>query len=70
MNEVLIKELVKLKLGVAEEILSSLPPKASDDLRNLGRLVLEGLNEGSCETRKKPDRKSQGDRKLDNIPIE
>jgi len=57
MNETLIKELIKYKIRAANEII----------IRKLGRIVLEGIEEG-CKNL--GDTKPEGKNKINNIVIE
>lgn len=70
MNETLIKELIKYKLNMADAALNSLPPEVSGEIKKLGRVVLEGLNEGCKAIKEKPAPKVKDAEKLENIPIE
>ncbi|MDF2531817.1 MAG: hypothetical protein K0Q65_1398 [Clostridia bacterium] len=70
MNEEIIKNLVKYKLNLAESMLDSLPEKLSQDARKLGKLILDGVNEGVQEMKEKPVEKSKSSDKLENITIE
>lgn len=70
MNEELLKELIKLKMYTACEILDFLPPKVSEEVKNLGRIVLEGINESTKEMKEQQGIKSKPSDKLDNVPIE
>ena len=70
MNEALIKELIKHKLNAADIIVNSLPTQISEEIKNLGRVILDSVNESCNEMKEKPTQKSKGSDKLDNIPIE
>ena len=70
MNETLIKELIKYKLNAADAVLGSLPSEVSDEIRKLGRAVLDGLNEASKDINEKPAEKPKSAKKLEDIPIE
>lgn len=68
MNEILIKELIKYKLKVVNTTIDYLPAEISEGLRNLGRIILESVNENSRETQ--TGKKTKDSNKLDNVPIE
>ena len=70
MNEALIKELIGLKLKAADAVLDTLPPRASEHIRNVGRIILEGLNEGCSKTVEKSEPKTGDSGKLKNVSIE
>lgn len=66
MNEDLIKGLVKLKLELVDSILGRLPEKEAEQVRELGRLVLEALNEhSSASAGAKKTEDSNGIKKID-----
>lgn len=67
MNETLIKELIKYKIRAANEIINSIPSGVADEIRKLGRIVLEGIEEG-CKNL--GDTKPEGKNKINNIVIE
>ena len=45
MNETLIKELIKYKIKIANEIINLMPPNAADEIRKISRIVMEGIEE-------------------------
>lgn len=69
MNEKLIKDLVKFKLIAADEILSHLPQKVSNEVKDFGRIILEGVNE-NLKTIDEQHKKTKSSSKLNDIPIE
>lgn len=69
MNEKLIKDLVKFKLNAADEILSHLPQKISNEVQDLARIILEGVNE-NLKTIDERHKKTKSSSKLNDIPIE
>ncbi|WP_366924636.1 hypothetical protein MFMK1_001627 [Metallumcola ferriviriculae] len=68
MNETLIKELIKYKLGAAETIVDHLPKTLSAGLKELGQIVFEGINERYSDNTDKFSRKPAD--KLNSVPIE
>lgn len=68
MNEILIKSLIKHKLDMVDLIVNSLPEKVSEEVKGLGRIILESVNESFREKKEQPGGKSKG--KLENVPIE
>lgn len=66
MNETLIKELIKYKIRAANEIINSMPSGVADEIRKLGRIVLEGIEEG-CKSL--GDTGYEGKNKINNIII-
>lgn len=70
MNEAFIKNIIQLKLTAAGKILDQLPPKMSDNLKNLGKTILDGINESSQKTKDQSISKSKSTDKLNNINIE
>lgn len=67
MNETLIKEFIKYKIKIANEIINSMPPDLADQIRKVGRIVMEGIEEG-CKSL--GDTKLEGENKVKNIVIE
>jgi len=69
-NEKLIKELIRLKLRAADAVLDQLPPELSEEIRSLGRIVVEALNEGveGMEAAKGKEIKASGG--INTIPVE
>lgn len=70
MNEALIKNVIQLKLTAAGKILDQLPSEMSDSLKNLGKIILEGINESSQKTKNRPVNKNKSEDKLNSIKIE
>jgi hypothetical protein len=70
MNEVLIKELIKLKLNAANKVVNNLPPKMSEEIKDFGRIVLEGVTESCNEIKAQPASKPKHPGKLENVTIE
>ncbi|QCX33124.1 hypothetical protein FDN13_05090 [Caloramator sp. E03] len=68
MNEKLIKKIIDYKLSAADTIINNLPSGVSKELRDLGRIILESLNENAQKIKEKPAGKSKD--KLNNITIE
>ncbi|SKA77865.1 hypothetical protein SAMN05443428_10275 [Caloramator quimbayensis] len=68
MNETLIKKFIGYKLSTADKIINYLPLEVSKELRDLGRIILESLNENAQKIKEKPSVKSKD--KLNNITIE
>jgi len=57
-------------MNVVESIIDGLPAKMSEDVKNLSRIILEGVNESLQEQKKKPVSKSKSKDKLENITID
>ncbi|MGE5630900.1 MAG: hypothetical protein ACM3TR_07360 [Caulobacteraceae bacterium] len=70
MNEALIKKVIKYKMDIAGEIVDCLPLKVSEEIKNLGRIVIEGLNESFQEMKEQPPKKSGKPDKLNKVTIE
>jgi hypothetical protein len=70
MNEMLIKNLIKYKLNIVESIIDTLPEKMSEDAKNLGKIILEGVNESFQEIKEQPVKKPKSEVKLENITID
>jgi hypothetical protein len=70
MNEALIKDIIKCKLKVADTIVGSLPPSISEEVRKLGRTILEGINESMDKTKEQAASTVKGSGKLENVHIE
>ncbi|NLM43778.1 MAG: hypothetical protein GX201_07195 [Clostridiales bacterium] len=66
MNETLIKELIKYKIKIANEIINLMPPNAADEIRKISRIVMEGIEEG-CKSL--GDTGYEGKNKINNIII-
>ena len=66
MNETLIKELIKYKIKIANEIINLMPPNAADEIRKISRIVMEGIEEG-CKNL--GDTGYEGKNKINNIII-
>ncbi len=69
MNEDLIRNIVKCKLWAAEKLMDHLPQEMSDSLRDLGRLILESINENCRELKGEPTDKARPEG-LNSIKIE
>lgn len=70
MNELIMKKLIKYKLNAAEAIVEHLPLEISKEIKVLGRVILESLNESSQEMNKQADKKSKPSDNLNNVIIE
>lgn len=70
MNELLVKNFIKYKLNTAEAIVEQLPLEVSKEIKALGRVILESLNESSQEMNGQSDKKSKPKDKLNNVIIE
>jgi len=67
MNEALIKELIKYKIKTANDILNSMPPEMADEIRKIGRIVMEGIEEG---IKSLENTKTEGKNHVKSIAIE
>jgi hypothetical protein len=70
MDEELIRKLVKYKLNAAGTIVDRLPLKMSSELKDLGRVILESIDESAREIKERPGEKPKPSDHLDNVPIE
>lgn len=70
MNEKLIKELIRCKLDAANTIIDHMPSEMSEEIRNVGRVILEGLNESLEGIKERPSCKTGSSEKLNSIPVE
>jgi hypothetical protein len=70
MNEILIKNLVKYKLNVADSIINCLPAKMSEDLKSLDKIILDSANESLQDIKEQPVKKTKPENKLQNVEIE
>ncbi|KUO70203.1 MAG: hypothetical protein APF77_23275 [Clostridia bacterium BRH_c25] len=70
MNEVFIKEIIKYKLHTANTIIGQLPPELSEEIRKIGKVILESLNEGFQDIKDQPAKKAKPSDKLNNVSIE
>ena len=70
MNEALIKELIKYKLNAAGTIIDHLPAEMSEEIRNVGKTILEGLNESSRKMIEETSREKKTSNKLNSVPVE
>jgi hypothetical protein len=70
MNELLVRNLIRYKLNAAEAIVERLPLEISKEIKALGRVILESLNEGSQEMKKQPDKETKPSNNLKNVIIE
>lgn len=70
MNEALIKELIKCKLNAANAIVNSIPSNAAEEIKNFGRIILEGIEESCRDIKEKNKEKSKKSNNLDKIDIE
>jgi hypothetical protein len=70
MNEVLIKNLIKYKMNVADSVINSLPAKMSEDLKSLRKIILDSVNESYQDIKDQPVKKSKPENKLQNVEIE
>ncbi|MDD2492221.1 MAG: hypothetical protein PHV12_08550 [Bacteroidales bacterium] len=69
MNEALIKELIKYKLNAANLIVNSLPHNVTEEIRGLGRIIIEGINEGCKDINQQNITNSKKSKNLNNITI-
>lgn len=67
LNKALIKELIRCKLNAANAVVDSMPPEIAEEIRELGRLIVEGINECCNDIKTKNPSTTN---KLNNIPIE
>ncbi len=70
MNEAMIKNIIDYKLSAARKLMSKLPPKVSEPLKDLGKIVLESINESSKEIKNQPAGKAKQTNELNNIKID
>lgn len=66
MNDALIKEVIKYKLAAVDKIINRMPPVISEELKALGKAVLEGINDGLQDKNRNPKQNT----KLNDIKIE
>lgn len=70
MNEEFIKKVINCKLNAAEAILDCLPPKVSQEIKQLGKIILEEVSEKLKEEGTQVSKKPKTSNKLESIPIE
>jgi hypothetical protein len=70
MDDKLIKELIKCKLNVACNIIDHMPSGMSKEIKNMGRVILEGMNESSTQMKEQVASKTKYSNKLNNVPVE
>jgi fumarate hydratase class II len=70
MNKELIRKLVKCKLNLANELLKHLPPEMSEEIKNIGEIILESLNDTSREIKDQYQQKSGHSTNLNSVPVE
>ena len=70
MNETIIKEVIKFKLQAAETLVDCLPTKVSEEIKDLGRIILQSVNENMNLINENSSKKSKQSDKLNDIPIE
>jgi hypothetical protein len=70
MNEMLIKNIIQYKLTATRKIINKLPADLSDEAKNLGRIVLESLNENFQEIKNQPENKIKSKNVINNIKID
>lgn len=70
MDDKLIKKLIKCKLNAAGAIIEHMPPELAKEIKNMGRAILEGLNESSLEMKEQGSGKTEPSNKLNNVPVE
>ncbi len=70
MNEVIIKELIRIKINAARAIVDNLPPGMSQEIKDLGRIILRSVNEISQETERRPAKGTEPSDKVTGVPIE
>lgn len=69
MNENLIKGLVKLKLGMMDNVIDHLPEEEAAEVRKLGNTILEAVTEYRDNPVRK-DRESASSKELKSINID
>ncbi|MEN1760285.1 hypothetical protein [Anoxynatronum sibiricum] len=69
MNENLIKGLVKLKLGMMDNVIDHLPEDEAAEVRKLGNTILEAVTEYRDNPVRK-DRESSSSKELKSINID
>ncbi|SMP63397.1 hypothetical protein [Anoxynatronum buryatiense] len=69
MNENLIKGLVKLKLGMMDNVIDHLPEEEAAEVRKLGNTILEAVTEYRDNPVRK-DRESSSSKELKSINID
>ncbi len=45
MNQRILKKIIKVKIDIASKIINHLPTKAASELKNIGKILKECLNE-------------------------
>jgi hypothetical protein len=70
MNEELVKKIIQYKLQAASKIVNRLPADMSNEMKDLGRIILDSLNEGFQEIKKLPENKMKSKNVISNIRIE
>ena len=69
MDKALINKLVKYKINLANKLVEYLPSKAAEEVKNLGRSLIESAYESASEPQEQPAKKSNPSHKSNNIPI-
>lgn len=68
MNEDMIRKLVRFKLSALHAMIDSMPEDLAEEIRGLGKVVLESVNEFEAEA--ELERKSGGKDELNSVTIE
>ena len=69
MDQELIKKIIQVKVEIADKVIDFLPEKAAHEVRNLGKIILSGLDESIKENEEERKTKNVGVG-LKNVEIE
>jgi hypothetical protein len=65
-----IGRIIKLKLNVAEKLLEHLPEKTSAQIKDMGKIILNSINENVQATKEHSTGKSGASTHLNHVTIE
>jgi hypothetical protein len=70
MNEDFVKKVISYKLHAANALIDRLPSKASAELKDLGRIIAQSIDENMSETKEQATKKADSPNKPNSIPID
>ena len=69
MNEQLLKNIIKYKFNLANKFVDCLPEKASNEVKNMGKIILKSLEEALDNNEDQSVETKTDSNGLKNVPI-
>lgn len=70
MNEALVKKVIQYKLNIAGSLIELLPSKVSDEVKSLGKVIMESMNENFQDKTKAHDQPTKSTEGINSVTIE